>query len=124
MNMLNRGDPSVAFKQEQMIQKLHSDVPELRELLRWARRHVSRGADDCDDFLERARNVLGVEFANSGDGQLAPKAVRKKKLEKRGQANASNNAGTEKLDGGQPRGRQPSPNPGPADPNLRRPTAR
>lgn len=105
--MLNRGDPSVAFKQEMVIQKLHSDVPELRELLRWALRFLDDDGPfgQGQEFHERVTAVLGEEFANSGDGQLAPKAVRKKKLEKRGQANASNNAGTEKLDGGQPRGR-------------------
>lgn len=104
--MLNRGDPSVAFKQEMVIQKLHSDVPELRELLRWACLQISddvRG--QAEEFHRRVDDVLGEAFANSGDNKLAPKAVRKKKLEKRGQANASNNAGTEKLDGGQPRGR-------------------
>ncbi len=99
--MLNRGDPSVAFKQEQVIQKLHSDVPELRELLRWASLHH---ADDtmgqAEEYHRRVIAVLGEEFANSGDNKLAPKAVRKKQPEKRGQNNASNNAGTEKLDGG------------------------
>ena len=51
--MLNRGDPSVAFKQEQVIQKLHSDVPELRELLRWAQYHIDPDAPDCPDWGDR-----------------------------------------------------------------------
>lgn len=102
MNMLNRGDPSVAFKQEQVLQKLHSDVPELRELLRWANRLIrSQQATWVGaEWTKRVSAVLGEEFAKSGDDQLAPKAVRKKQPEKRGQANANNNAGTEKLDGG------------------------
>lgn len=119
--MLNRGDPSTAFKQEQALQALHADVPELRELLRWARLHIDDAMiKDSFPFSERALAVLGEQFANSGDGQLAPKIVRKKQATKKGQPHADNTARTQEPDGRQPGRDQPIPDTGTADPNLRR----
>lgn len=100
--MLNPGDPSTAFKQEQALQALHADVPELRELLRWALRLID--ADEPDgqglEFRQRSIAVLGEEFANSGDSQMAPKIIRKKQATKKGQRNADHAARTQNTHGG------------------------
>lgn len=93
--MLNQGDPSTAFKQEQVLQKLHSDIPEMRELLRWARLHIDDAmVKDSLPFSQRVLAVLGEEFANSGDNKLSPKQSRKKQPEKRGRPDADNTTRT------------------------------
>lgn len=106
MTMLGPADPGTAFKQEEVIQKLHSDVPELRELLRWAILWFDRpNSQDSVAWEQRVTAVLGEEFANSGDNKLAPKQVRKKQAQKRGQPDADNTTRTTQSDGRQPRRR-------------------
>lgn len=98
--MFGQGDPSVAFQQEAALQKLHTDIPEMRELLRWARLYVDHTmGQDATAFSVRVIQVLGEEFATSGGDHLALKAITKKQPEKRGQ-NADNTARTTDPNGG------------------------
>ncbi len=54
---------------------LRIERAEMRELLRWAQHHVRRNVPQCNEFLGRAYELLGHDYAHSGNFHLAPKGT-------------------------------------------------
>jgi hypothetical protein len=53
------------------------EIKELRELVRWAQHHIPRDVPNCLEFLNRAYNILGEEFASSGSPSHISKIVQR-----------------------------------------------